>query len=74
MSRHLRTFLLKWMIRRKRKDGSVSDRETKVQTLSVILEAFNRHDLDAIMDCFADDCVFESPRAATSGWSASLRA
>jgi ketosteroid isomerase-like protein len=26
------------------------------------LDAFNRHDLDAIMSHFADDCVFESPR------------
>ena len=27
-----------------------------------VLEAFNRHDLDAIMAFFADDCVFEMPR------------
>ncbi len=27
-----------------------------------MLGAFNRHDLDAIMALFADDCVFESPR------------
>lgn len=26
------------------------------------LEAFNRHDLDAIMGFFADDCVFYMPR------------
>lgn len=26
------------------------------------LDAFNRHDLDAIMDFFADDCVFYMPR------------
>ena len=31
-------------------------------TLKAFLEAFNRHDLDAIMDFMADDCVFESPR------------
>jgi steroid delta-isomerase-like uncharacterized protein len=31
-------------------------------TLERVLEAFNRHDLDAIMSHFADDCVFESPR------------
>jgi taurine dehydrogenase small subunit len=27
-----------------------------------ILDAFNRHDLDAIMSHFADDCVFDAPR------------
>ncbi len=31
-------------------------------TLKAFLEAFNRHDLDAIMSFIADDCVFESPR------------
>ena len=31
-------------------------------TLKAFLEAFNRHDLDAIMDFFADECVFEAPR------------
>ena len=25
-------------------------------------DAFNRHDLDAIMSAFSEDCVFESPR------------
>ena len=27
-----------------------------------VLDAFNRHDLDAIMSHFADDCVFDTPR------------
>lgn len=35
-----------------------------VTLLRGFLEAFNRHDLDAIMDCFADDCVFYMPRGA----------
>jgi ketosteroid isomerase-like protein len=35
-----------------------------VELLKDFLEAFNRHDLDAIMDCFADDCVFYMPRGA----------
>ena len=34
----------------------------KVDALKQVLEAFNRHDLDAIMSHFVDDCVFESPR------------
>lgn len=30
--------------------------------LNQLLDAFNRHDLDAIMSYFADDCVMEMPR------------
>ena len=33
-----------------------------VETLEHVLEAFNRHDLDAIMEFFADDCSFDFPR------------
>jgi steroid delta-isomerase-like uncharacterized protein len=33
-----------------------------LEALRAILDAFNRHDLDAIMSSFAEDCVFESPR------------
>jgi ketosteroid isomerase-like protein len=33
-----------------------------IDRLKAFLEAFNRHDLDAIMDFFADDCVMEGPR------------
>jgi steroid delta-isomerase-like uncharacterized protein len=36
----------------------------KVDLLRRIADAFNRHDLDAIMAAFTDDCVFESPRGA----------
>ena len=32
------------------------------EMLQAIADAFNRHDLDAIMEYFADDAVFESPR------------
>ena len=35
-----------------------------VELLKEFLEAFNRHDLDSIMDYFADDCVFYMPRGA----------
>lgn len=31
-------------------------------TLKGFLDAFNRHDLDAIMTYFADDCSFDFPR------------
>lgn len=33
-----------------------------VDTLKQLLDAFNRHDLDAIMEFFADDCSFDMPR------------
>lgn len=36
----------------------------RLEVLHQVLEAFNRHDLDAIMSYFSDDCVFESPRGA----------
>jgi ketosteroid isomerase-like protein len=36
--------------------------EPSVETLKAIAAAFNRHDLDAIMNFFAEDAVFESPR------------
>ena len=35
---------------------------TKLDVLARMLDGFNRHDLDAIMALFAEDCVFESPR------------
>jgi ketosteroid isomerase-like protein len=40
----------------------MDDREERLGTLRAILDAFNAHDLDAIMRHFAEDCVFESPR------------
>ena len=33
-----------------------------VDTLKAIADAFNAHDLDAIMAFFADDCSFDTPR------------
>ena len=35
-----------------------------VERLKAFLDAFNRHDLDAIMEFFADECVFYMPRGA----------
>ncbi len=35
------------------------------ELLREFLEAFNRHDLDSIMDYFAEDCVFYMPRGPT---------
>jgi ketosteroid isomerase-like protein len=39
----------------------VTDAE-KLDVLERMLDGFNRHDLEAIMALFSDDCVFESPR------------
>lgn len=41
----------------------MSERVT-VELLKGFLDAFNRHDLDGIMEFFADDCVFYMPRGA----------
>jgi ketosteroid isomerase-like protein len=38
-----------------------TDRD-RLAVLERMVDAFNVHDLDAIMALFADDCVFESPR------------
>lgn len=35
-----------------------------LDTLKGFLDAFNRHDLDAIMEYFADDCEFYMPRGS----------
>jgi len=36
--------------------------EVTVETLKQFLEAFNRHDLGAILAFFAEDCVMDLPR------------
>jgi len=36
--------------------------EVTEETLKQILEAFNRHDLDAILEYFSEDCSFDFPR------------
>ena len=40
----------------------MNSEEERLETLRAVLAAFNRHDLDAIMAPFAEECVFESPR------------
>jgi ketosteroid isomerase-like protein len=40
----------------------MSNDSTRLDVLERMLDAFNRHDLDAIMSLFASDCVFEAPR------------
>ena len=38
-----------------------------IDLLKAILNAFNAHDLDAVMSYFAEDCVYETPRG-THPW------
>jgi ketosteroid isomerase-like protein len=40
----------------------MSDELSKLDVLERMVDGFNKHDLEAIMLLFADDCVFESPR------------
>jgi len=40
----------------------VTEDQERRQLLERMLDAFNRHDLEAIMSMFSEDCVFESPR------------
>lgn len=40
----------------------MSDDDTKLSRLKAIAAAFDAHDLDAIMEHFVDDCLFEAPR------------
>ena len=40
----------------------MSGAQTTTPSLQALLDAFNAHDLDAIMEFFTDDCVFDTPR------------
>ena len=48
---------------------------TKVATpsLQAFLDAFNAHDVDAVMSFFTDDCVFDMPRGPAPGGASSKR-
>ena len=37
-----------------------------LNTLKNVLDAFNRHDLDTIMEYFSDDCSFDFPKGSES--------
>jgi steroid delta-isomerase-like uncharacterized protein len=43
-------------------DTNTKTMTVTTETLKEILEAFNRHDLDAIMEYFSEDCSFDFPR------------
>jgi steroid delta-isomerase-like uncharacterized protein len=41
--------------------------KTATPSLQAFLEAFNAHDVDAIMSFFTEDCVFDTPRGPAPG-------
>lgn len=43
-------------------DAQQSMEKVTIETMKDILDAFNRHDLDAIMEFFSEDCTFDFPR------------
>jgi steroid delta-isomerase-like uncharacterized protein len=45
----------------------MSDQRATTTLLQTFLDAFNAHDVDAIMACFSDDCVLEMPRGPAPG-------
>ena len=45
----------------------MSDAKTAAPVLQGFLDAFNAHDLDAIMSFFAEDCVLDMPRGPGPG-------
>jgi ketosteroid isomerase-like protein len=45
----------------------MSDTKAGTPALDGLLDAFNAHDVDAIMSFFTDDCVFDTPRGPAPG-------
>ena len=45
----------------------MSRTEAATPPLEALLDAFNAHDLDAIMSFFTEDCVFDTPRGPAPG-------
>ena len=41
--------------------------ETSTPSLEALLDAFNAHDVDAILAFFTEDCVFDMPRGPAPG-------
>ncbi len=48
------------------------DSQISVQTLERFLDAFNAHDLDALMTFFTEDCIVDMPRGPAP-WGRDLR-
>jgi steroid delta-isomerase-like uncharacterized protein len=63
-----------WLAKRSRRTerGQMAEDLSDAQVLERVLDAFNRHDVDGIMEFFAEDCVFETPRGPEP-WGRRLR-
>ena len=62
---HFKSFLLLWIFLSLSQGIKAQQNLQSAPTtelLKEILDAFNRHDLDAIMEYFAEDCTFDFPR------------
>jgi len=45
----------------------MTDAQVATPQLEQVLDAFNAHDADAVMEFFTDDCVFDAPRGPAPG-------
>lgn len=45
----------------------MSGHESQAPSLPALLDAFNAHDLDAVMSFFTEDCVFDAPHGPAPG-------
>ena len=50
------------MRERKKASAVCGDASKNLTVLAALVEAFNDHDLDRIMEFFADDCCLDMPR------------
>jgi steroid delta-isomerase-like uncharacterized protein len=48
-------------------DELMTGARVATSSLQAFLDAFNAHDVDAIMSFFAEDCVFDTPRGPAPG-------
>jgi steroid delta-isomerase-like uncharacterized protein len=74
MVKHLSMFLSIWLLgilsctpKTTSSKTNAQQMAVTVETMRQVLDAFNRHDLDAIMAYFSDDCFFDLPRG-TEPW------
>ena len=45
----------------------MADSKVTTASLKALLDAFNAHDVDAVMSFFTEDCVFDMPRGPAPG-------
>jgi steroid delta-isomerase-like uncharacterized protein len=45
----------------------MTEASVRAPSLQAFLDAFNAHDVDAVMSFFSDDCVFDMPRGPEPG-------